>query len=377
MNGLRARVIPLLFLIGSVLIVIFSGRIFLGMHDPEPIVKGPGVTEVRKLSHYLDNLNGSPGDVDVYFFEGEEAGGTFLVVGGTHPQETSGMMAAVLLIENAIVNRGRLIVIPQANSSGFTHTDPLEGFPHRFEIQTEEGSRWFRLGMRRANPVHHWPDPDIYVHFPSRERMAGDEIRNLNRAYPGRSNGSLMERMAYAIAQLIRNEGVDVTFDLHEAYPEYPVINMLVAHDRAMEIATFALFSLQMQGIQIDLALSPKNLHGLSHRELGDYTSTLAVLAETANPMMGRFRGRTDQGLIVEGKDPFYVRADKLGRLFVPFDENGHPLRQRVGRHLASVSELTKAYSRTHPDKVIDIQSIPDYETLMQKGIGAFLKPLD
>lgn len=38
--------------------------------------------------------------------------------------------------------------------------------------------------------------------------------------------------MSYGIVQLINTENIDVTVDLHEASPEYPVINALIAHER-------------------------------------------------------------------------------------------------------------------------------------------------
>ncbi|HAZ20721.1 MAG TPA: succinylglutamate desuccinylase, partial [Clostridiales bacterium] len=60
-----------------------------------------------------------------------------------------------------------------------------------------------------------------YIHAGSGQQLSGSETRNLNRCYPGRPDGNLMEKTAYAIVQLIKNEGVDLTFDLHESSPEY------------------------------------------------------------------------------------------------------------------------------------------------------------
>ena len=42
---------------------------------------------------------------------------------------------------------------------------------------------------------------------------------------PGRPDGSITEKMAYAIVEMIKKEKVDLAFDLHEASPEYPVVN--------------------------------------------------------------------------------------------------------------------------------------------------------
>lgn len=81
-----------------------------------------------------------------------------LVLGGTHPNEPSGLVAAVLLIENAQPEAGTLYVIPRTNNSAFTCTDPQEGAPMRFTIDTPNGERWFRFGSRATNPIHQWPD---------------------------------------------------------------------------------------------------------------------------------------------------------------------------------------------------------------------------
>ena len=63
------------------------------------------------------------------------------------------------------------------------------------------------------------------------------------------------------------------------------------------------------------------------------------MLAETTNPAQGLFRGRLSMDLLLRGKDADYVAAAKLGRLFVPFDENGWPIEKRVARHLTLFSE--------------------------------------
>lgn len=369
------RLRAFLLLGAALLVAVPAAFVFRQMHEREPIVAGPGVTEQKRLSDYAPELAGTPADTPVFILEGREPGGTMLIFGGTHPQEISGMMAAVMLIENASVQRGKLIVIPQANASGFTHTEPLEGFPHTFTVSTSEGERWFRNGMRLSNPVHQWPDPDLFVHAQSGERLVGWENRNLNRTFPGDPNGRYTVRVAAALMGVAQAERADVVFDMHEAYPEYPIINMLVAHERAFEIATMAMFGLQMRGIPMDLMASPPGLRGLSHREFGDHTDAFAILSETANPSMGRFRGRTDENLVVNGKDENYVRAAALGRLFVPFTADGHPLRERVGRQIATVEELLVAYNEANQEKPIMVAGMPAYDRLLEEGIGSFLLP--
>lgn len=91
----------------------------------------------------------------------------------------------VLLIENAQPEAGTLYVIPRTNNSAFTCTDPQEGAPMRFTIDTPNGERWFRFGSRATNPIHQWPDPEIYVHASSGQRLSGSETRNINRSTRG------------------------------------------------------------------------------------------------------------------------------------------------------------------------------------------------
>jgi predicted deacylase len=326
------------------------------------------------LSDLQANLKGTGGDTPVFELAGAAPGGTMIVIGGTHPPEIAGMMAAVLLIENARVTRGRLIVVPQANRSGFTYTEPMQAYFHSFEIARPDGSRrWFRVGMRLSNPAEQWPDPDVYVHMPSGEQMIGHESRNLNRNHPGLPRGTLTAEVSNALTTLARQ--ADVIFDLHETRPENTLNNTIVAHERAFETAAYAVEFLKASGLSTKYERSPVNLHGLSHREFGDFTKAQAVLAETTNPAMGRFRGRLSGDLLLKGKDGNYVEAAKLGRLFVAFDDSGAPLEKRVGRHLAAVKEIVNAYNELNPRTPIVIEGIPPYDELVGKGLGAFLQP--
>ena len=70
-------------------------------------------------------------------YAGAPLGGSMLVLGGTHPNEPSGLVSAILLIENAVPEEGTLYVIPRTNNSAMTCTDPQEGSPMRFTIDTE------------------------------------------------------------------------------------------------------------------------------------------------------------------------------------------------------------------------------------------------
>ena len=370
-KNLVASVGVLAFAVAILFVVIPDA---LTMREPDLIHKGPGVTEVRKLSDYFDGIAGTGADTQVYVLDSGKPGASALILGGTHANEPSGYLSAVLFIENAVPAAGKLYVIPTANASAMTHTDYMEGTPRKFAIDTPAGPRSFRYGSRATSPADQWPDPDIYVHASSGQRLSGSETRNLNRAYPGRADGTFTEKVAFAITSLIRKEKIDITIDLHEASPEYPVVNAMVAHDRAMKIASIALLNLEMDDITIGVEPSPTNLRGLSHRELGDATNTLALLFETTNPAQGRLRGVTNEALIVEGKDDMYLAAQKLGRLFVPFGPEGEPLKKRVARHLSTTQAVFDAYATEMPERPLVVGAMPSYKEVLDKGIGHYLQ---
>jgi hypothetical protein len=346
------------------------------MHRDEPIYPSAGLSEKRLLSDYFPGLKNTRGDTEVFIFRGRELGGRLLVVGGTHPNEPAGYVSAIVLIENIRARRGDVIVVPRANHSGFSHSDPQEGNPQRFFIPTDAGARVFRLGSRLTNPVDQWPDPAIYIN-PAGQELTGTEVRNLNRCYPGRPKGYLTEKIAYAIMELIRREHIDIGIDLHESAPEYPVINAIVFHENSSELAAMALLELQAEGVEIRLEASPVNLRGLSHREWGDHAGIKAILLETPNASHGRLKGKPSSSLIVDGKDKFYARASKLGRLFVSYGEAGIPLAQRVARHLAALEAIVKSLGELEPEKALTIDNIPPFAQLREKGIGPFLHSPD
>ncbi len=365
---------PFLFLLLTGAVCFFSAQSFLSLHQAESIFPGLGLTERRMLSAYFPALKNTPGDTEIYVFKGREDGGKILILGGEHPNEPAGFITAVLFIENIRVERGSLFIIPRANNSGFSHSDPQEGNPQRFAIPTPSGPRVFRLGSRLTNPVHQWPDPAIYVN-PAGQKLSGMEARNLNRCYPGRARGNLTEKIARAIMELIAQEKIDLGLDLHESAPEYPVINALVFHENSSELAALALMEIQAQNFDIRLEASPENLRGLSHREWGDHAGIKAVLVETPNASHGRLKGKPSSSLIVDGKDKFYARASKLGWLFVPYGEEGIPLNLRVARHVAAVMALLASLEALEPEKAVRLENLPSPQEILEKGVGTFLHP--
>lgn len=366
--------ITALCLVASVAVGVIAGKDFYSFrHYEEKLIPGEGVTDTFMLSDYFDGIKGTYADTEVYVLKGEKEGGSLLVLGGTHPNEPSGHMAAITIVESGKVDAGTVYVIPRTNNSAFTHNDSQEGSPHFIHFQTKSGTREFVYGSRATNPMDQWPDPDVYTHASSGQNLSGSETRNINRAYPGVADGTTTEKAAYAITNMINELNIDMTIDLHEASPEYPTINATVAHERAMDVASMGILELQMSGINMSLEPSPVSLHGLTHRELGDFTNTLALLMETGNASQGRLRGATNEELVLTGKDKFYTKAAKLGFVYIPYDDNGVSIEERVGRHLQGIIEYTKAYGDM-VGKEITISGIPTYIDLMSgMTVGDYL----
>jgi hypothetical protein len=98
---------------------------------------------------------------------------------------------------------------------------------------------------------------------------------------------------------------------------------------------------------------------------------------EVANPSQGRLRGRTDEPLILTGKDKAYLKAASLGRLFVPFDKTGKPLEMRVARHMTAMMNFFSMMEIfLGDDKAFLVEGLPTYTELTKRGIGNWLNPL-
>lgn len=362
--------------LAGLVIFIFSGTSFYKhRHLREPVVINDHVTRVKTLGDYFVGVEGTMNDCNIYIMEGEEPGGTMMVLGGSHPEEPAGRLAAWILVENAQVRKGRLILVLSANRSGTTVTRPSGAYPMDYMIPTGWGNQRFRMGDRWSNPLDQWPDPEVYIHFPSGQNLAYVDIRNLNRTWPGRANGTLTEKTCYAFMNLIDAEKVDIVIDLHEAELQYPVINTIVAHDDGLEIASLVSMMLtDLEGFNMGTEFSPKNLHGLSHREIGDHSNAISLLFESPEPFLDATRGITSRELLLEGKDDFVVKAGEHGLLFSPIDENGWPIKVRVGRHTSAILQTMESWNEYFPDKEILCDNVPRYAELIENGVGFYLK---
>ena len=355
---------------------------------------------IEKFSKYSPKLEGTVGDSNIYIIDSGVPGPSILIMGGTHPNEPSGQLTATLLLENIEVTKGKVFIITEANRSAYTHSNPLEASSEYYTIKNQNGEdRVFKFGSRATNTNEQWPNPDVYVHATSGQKLSSTDTRNLNRAYPGSENGTYTERVAYAITQCIIQNNITITIDLHEASPEYLTINAIICNSvymadagttAAKKIATRAQMKMEDNDVLIKVEDSPANLHGLTHRELGTYTNSLVFLCETSNASQGKIRGAFTSDLITSGNDKFYSKLverdnsdnDPTNNVIyaAPCD-----ISVRVARHVYAIMEIINGYNKIYnsivdlPQDVkdlgkLEVEGIPSYEEIIENGIGKYLK---
>jgi len=376
MSEKSIKTVKIIALSITVIVMVIAGRAFYEhRYFKGAVVLSEGVTEVKKLGDYFEPLKNTTNDCNIYILDSGKPGGTALVIGGTHPEEPGANLAAQLLVENARVEQGKLIVAIWANRSASTVSRPGDAYPQFYHIPTDWGIKKFRMGDRWANPLDSWPDPEVYVNYPSRQMLAYMDIRNLNRTWPGKPDGALVERTCHAFMELIKKEKVGIFIDLHEAELEYPVISTIVANQNAQEIAAMASMMLTAMEFKrpIGMEFSPPSLHGLSHREVGDHSDALSLLFEAPEPFLDRVRGITDEHLLLTGKDPFVMKAGEYGLLYEKIDEQGWPIDVRVGRHTSTILQVIQTYSEMYADQAIVINDAPRYAEVIENGVGYYL----
>ncbi|HDP98932.1 MAG TPA: hypothetical protein ENN22_07105 [bacterium] len=125
-------------------------------------------------------MKNTPYQTPVFLFDSQKNGSVVLIVGGTHGDEPAGCEAAHRLLSflsNVELLQGKIFIIPEAN-----------------KIAVSEN--------KRRIPV----PQDV-------DREKG----NLNRCFPGDSEGLPMEQMAHEVTNLIRSQQVELFMDLHES----------------------------------------------------------------------------------------------------------------------------------------------------------------
>lgn len=372
-------------------------------HFEEKVVLSDDLTEEKWLSDWVPSLKGTWMDSPVFIFDSGVPGGTVFLNGCPHPYEPASTLAAYVMMENLHVTKGKVIIVPRSNFSGSTDGMLGDAYPMFFHVDSPWGVSKFRIGDRYTNPLDQWPDPFTYIHYPSKQSQAYQDIRNLNRVYPGRPNGTLTERAGYAELEIMRKEHVDIAIDLHEAEILYPVTSTYVAPakvlDRkhfeetgemvyvepeksALDVAMMAGLNLADQFLMKSEA-SPNTLHGLSHREWADWSDALTFLMETPEIFIDKVTGPRTEALMTEGKDDFLQNVTDKGLTYFPYDKSfGTPMWYRVGRHLTGALEILTWAGSFYPEMEIDVTwpTFLDLKALEEAGkdsVGQYLKNPD
>ena len=397
----KALIFKICAVVVALALAIIAGVEFWQLrHYKETIVASEDLTEIKWFSDYVPSLKNTWMDTPVFIFDSGVEGGTVFICGCPHPYEPASTMAAYLMIENLHVEKGKVIIVPRANYSGSTDGMLGDAYPKFFHVSSDWGITKYRIGDRYTNPLDQWPDPFTYINYPSGQNLAYQDIRNLNRTYPGRENGTLTERAAYAILEIIRKEGVDMAIDMHEAEILYPVTSTYVAPptvlDREKFLATGEMEYYEPERSSLDVAMwagmtlsdqflmkysaSPKTLHGLSHREWADWSDTLVFLMETPEIFIDKITGPRTEALMTEGKDEFLQNVTDKGLTYFPYEKDfGTPMWYRVGRHLSGALEVVLDTAMFYPELEC-IVSWPTYlemkaiEESGKDSVGAFLK---
>ena len=372
-------------------------------HFKEEVVVSDALTDVKWFSDYVPSLKGTWLDTPVFFFDSGVEGGTVFINGGPHPYEPASTMAAYLMMENIEVTKGKVIICPRSNYSGSTEGMLGDAYPMYFHVESEWGTSKFRIGDRYTHPLDQWPDPFVYVNYPSGQSQAYQDIRNLNRTYPGREDGTPTERAAYAVLEIIRQEGVDLAIDMHEAEILYPVTSTYVAPatvlDREHFEETGEMVFVEPERNSLDVAMmagmnlsgqflmkseaSPSSLHGLSHREWADWSDAMTILMETPEIFIDKITGPRTEALMTEGKDEFLQKVTDAGLTYFPYDmEFGTPMWYRTGRHLTGALETLTWASMFYPDIAVEATwptflEMQDLENQGIDSVGYFLKNPD
>lgn len=325
-----------------------------------------------RLSDYDSSLLGTKMDAPVFVFDSGIKGADVFIMGGTHPNESGGILSAIIIMENIELESGRVFVLPVANMSAYLNTLPGYGYPEYYTLQTEWGEKSFKVGSRVASPLDQWPDPPFYVHYPSAQRLSYEEARNINRTFPGRRNGSPLERASNAIMTLLEKEGIDYAFDLHEASVTYPVNLDIVAPEISFDIAYLSALMLEEKGISLRVEATSSSNKGYTHSEWARVEGVHPFLIEVPTPFIDRTPGAMTGKMIVSGKDEFLYKVAEYGYSGVDYPEDGISISERVAIHVATIDKCLEIAGQFNPENAIEIK-LPSYEEIKEKGVGSFL----
>lgn len=325
---------------------------------------GYGVTARGWLSDYSSGLRGTEYDTPVYVMEGCAEGGRALLFAGEHADEMAGPVAATVLLENGVVSRGKLFVIPCLNAAGMSVPAARGGVAREWFVRTKSGRRALYRGDRRLPPRGGESDPARFRHPSGYVHEDGRDWRDVNRNYPGAARGTPAQMICHGVVQLILREGVGTCLDAHEATAPEPVFDprdgsthpggslsyTLVAHPKCADAAIEMILNLEDRGVRLKAERSVPGFRGISHYEIGEATPCAPFLSETPDP----------------AQNGHAVLAD-------PVNDMRHPLEERVGIQLEIFREWLAACGRLTGSPV-EIEGLPRMEQIARDGVGAWLR---
>jgi predicted deacylase len=125
-----------------------------------------------KLSYNLI-MKGTKFETELYIIEGVEDGPTIWINGGTHGDEKAGYIAAEKMLSYDL-KKGKLIILPRMN---------------KLACEADKRTTSF--------------------------------MNDLNRAFPGKKEGGITEKLAYSITEKIKEHKPQIIIDLHESRGSY------------------------------------------------------------------------------------------------------------------------------------------------------------
>lgn len=154
-------------IICAIIIFILSGYMFKYL------------TQYKKLSYLME---GTYLQTSVHRIKGKKSGKKIVIIGGIHGNEIAGIKAAEEL-RNLSLKRGQFAIIPKANIEACTAGERMPYY-----------------------------------------------MSDLNRAFPGRVNGTDSEKLAYDIYNFIMKEKPDLVIDMHEWERRFDEDNSILAN---------------------------------------------------------------------------------------------------------------------------------------------------
>ena len=149
---------------------------------------GNGKEEPQNVVTYESHkiMEGTTLETEVFVFTSTIEGPTIFITGGTHGDEVAGWKAAEKLITKEYYEKfiGTVIVIPYLN-----------------KLACELEQR--------------------YPGVSSKGSYNGETYSDLNRAFPGKEDGTITEKLAYAICEEVKRYSPQYVVDLHESRGSY------------------------------------------------------------------------------------------------------------------------------------------------------------